>query len=519
MWTVLGVGRVRGRGRASTTGAGGGWSRPLLIVSVGAARRRAHPRHRHLRRRARAAGSAPACSASSRARSRSSRCSLYAADLVSRRGGELARLAPGRCGRSLLVLAGVRRARDEGARPRLDDGARAHRRSRCSSPAACRTRHLAVVGRRSAIAAVTFLALAEPYRRARMLTFLAPVRRRRRTPATRSRSRSSRSAAAAAPASGSAPAGRSGTSSRTRTPTSSSPSSARSSASSAASLVIGAVRRASRCSASAPRCARPTASARCSPPGSRCGSSGRRSSTSARSSGLLPGHRHPAAVRVVRRLGAHHHDARGRHPRERRPPGSRHARPRDAARARDGDRVRRPHHRRRHRWPRLPRARARRRARRARPRPRARSASSAPRRGLEATAVPGGRLRDRPAARSRPRAQRVDPRALARNLAHRVRHRGRVRAARARWCGGCGPRVVVGVGGYASLPALVARARSGASRRSSTRPTPIPGLANRIAVRLGARAAVVLPGHAAPRGGGHRQPDPARDRRGARGRR
>jgi undecaprenyldiphospho-muramoylpentapeptide beta-N-acetylglucosaminyltransferase len=55
------------------------------------------------------------------------------------------------------------------------------------------------------------------------------------------------------------------------------------------------------------------------------------------------------------------------------------------------------------------------------------------------------------------------------------------------------PRVVVGVGGYASLPCLVAA-------RLQRIPTVVheqnaaPGLANRIAVRLGARAAVSLPG-------------------------
>ena len=54
------------------------------------------------------------------------------------------------------------------------------------------------------------------------------------------------------------------------------------------------------------------------------------------------------------------------------------------------------------------------------------------------------------------------------------------------------PRVVVGVGGYASLPCVVAA-------RLSRIPTVVheqnaaPGLANRIAVRLGARAAVSLP--------------------------
>jgi UDP-N-acetylglucosamine--N-acetylmuramyl-(pentapeptide) pyrophosphoryl-undecaprenol N-acetylglucosamine transferase len=59
------------------------------------------------------------------------------------------------------------------------------------------------------------------------------------------------------------------------------------------------------------------------------------------------------------------------------------------------------------------------------------------------------------------------------------------------------PAVVVGVGGYASLPCLVAARLQGV-------PTVVheqnaaPGLANRIAVRLGARAAVSLPGTPLP---------------------
>src|SRR5688572_27839683 len=59
------------------------------------------------------------------------------------------------------------------------------------------------------------------------------------------------------------------------------------------------------------------------------------------------------------------------------------------------------------------------------------------------------------------------------------------------------PEVVVGVGGYASLPCLVVA-------RLRRIPTVVheqnaaPGLANRIAVRLGARAAVSLPGTPLP---------------------
>ena len=72
------------------------------------------------------------------------------------------------------------------------------------------------------------------------------------------------------------------------------------------------------------------------------------------------------------------------------------------------------------------------------------------------------------------------------------------------------PAVVVGVGGYASLPTLVAG-------RLHRIPAVIheadahPGLANRIAVRLGARPAVSLPDTPLRGRGGHRQPDPARD--------
>ncbi len=71
---------------------------------------------------------------------------------------------------------------------------------------------------------------------------------------------------------------------------------------------------------------------------------------------------------------------------------------------------------------------------------------------------------------------------------------GAVRALLAAWrlVGRDRPRVVVGVGGYASLPCVVAA-------RLRRVPTVVheqnaaPGLANRVAVRLGARAAVSLP--------------------------
>jgi UDP-N-acetylglucosamine--N-acetylmuramyl-(pentapeptide) pyrophosphoryl-undecaprenol N-acetylglucosamine transferase len=59
------------------------------------------------------------------------------------------------------------------------------------------------------------------------------------------------------------------------------------------------------------------------------------------------------------------------------------------------------------------------------------------------------------------------------------------------------PRVVVGVGGYASLPALLAATVLRVPRVIHEADAH-PGLANRIAVRLGARPAVTLPGTALP---------------------
>ena len=57
------------------------------------------------------------------------------------------------------------------------------------------------------------------------------------------------------------------------------------------------------------------------------------------------------------------------------------------------------------------------------------------------------------------------------------------------------PRVVVGVGGYASLPCLMAaRLRWRKIPAVVHEQNAAPGLANRIAVRLGARAAISLPG-------------------------
>ena len=176
--------------------------------------------------------------------------------------------------------------------------------------------------------------------------------------------------------------------------------------------------------------------------------------------------------------------------------------------------------------------------------PRSRSPRSSSRRGhprdsirfvgsharARGTAVPEAGLRDRPAARAglRPRARRQ---ALARNLAHRVGHRGGARPARSGSCGGRRPAVVVGVGGYASLPALVAgaapahpdgrprgrrppRARQphrGPPRRARRGVAPRHAAAAARwspATRSGPRSSAVRAraGDAAARGGGRREP-------------
>jgi undecaprenyldiphospho-muramoylpentapeptide beta-N-acetylglucosaminyltransferase len=113
------------------------------------------------------------------------------------------------------------------------------------------------------------------------------------------------------------------------------------------------------------------------------------------------------------------------------------------------------------------------------------------RRGLEATAVPAaGYTVDLLPGRGLQRGATVEHvlqnlRTVGDTLVAVARAFAIVRRLR--------PAVVVGVGGYASLPALVAA-------RLQRVPTVIhesdaqPGLANRIAVRLGARPAVSLPG-------------------------
>jgi UDP-N-acetylglucosamine--N-acetylmuramyl-(pentapeptide) pyrophosphoryl-undecaprenol N-acetylglucosamine transferase len=114
-------------------------------------------------------------------------------------------------------------------------------------------------------------------------------------------------------------------------------------------------------------------------------------------------------------------------------------------------------------------------------------------RGLEATAVPAaGFTIDLLPGRGLQRS--LAPRHVAQNL--RTGWDTLVAVGRAaRLVRRLRPRVVVGVGGYASLPALLAARLVGI-------PTVVheadahPGLANRIAVRLGARPAVSLPGTA-----------------------
>ncbi len=113
-------------------------------------------------------------------------------------------------------------------------------------------------------------------------------------------------------------------------------------------------------------------------------------------------------------------------------------------------------------------------------------------RGMEARAVPEAGfaidlLPGRGIRRSlRPQALRENAAALWGTARAVVRARGIVRRLR--------PAVVVGVGGYASLPTMLAA-------RVRLRPIPVvvheqnafPGVANRIAVGLGARAAISLP--------------------------
>lgn len=109
------------------------------------------------------------------------------------------------------------------------------------------------------------------------------------------------------------------------------------------------------------------------------------------------------------------------------------------------------------------------------------------RRGLEATAVPaaGFAIELLPGRGLRRRVTWSNVGALVGTVAAFFRAGGIVARFR--------PDVVVGVGGYASLP-CVAAARLRRLPVVVHEQNAAPGLANRIAVRLGARAAVALPG-------------------------
>ena len=326
------------------------------------------------------------------------------------------------------------------------------------------------------------------YRRARVLTFLDPDRRRRRTPGTRSRSRSSRSAAGASTASASARAARSGSSCRTRTPTSSSPSSVRSSVSSGPSSC-------SRSSSRSPSSAIAHRAARARPvrdaPRRGHHRLGRRPGRGQhrwrrRAAARV---RHPAAVRVVRRLVARVHDGRA--------PGSW-----PTSLGSHDDRAARARARVfalvtgwRHRRSRVPGARGRRRARAARPRARERSTSSARSADSRRRAVPAaGFTIDLLPGRGLRRSLR--PSALRDNFGARRRTRAGVHAGASGSSVGRDRASCFGVGGYASLPCVVAaRLRQSPGRRARAERAPGPGQPHRGAAR-GARRGLA-PRHAA----------------------
>jgi undecaprenyldiphospho-muramoylpentapeptide beta-N-acetylglucosaminyltransferase len=116
-------------------------------------------------------------------------------------------------------------------------------------------------------------------------------------------------------------------------------------------------------------------------------------------------------------------------------------------------------------------------------------------RGIEATAVPAAGF-EVELLPGRGLERSLSPGAIGRNA--RTTYDTAVAFSRASaLVGRLRPSVVVGVGGYASLPALVA-ARARRIPAVIHEADAHPGLANRIAVRLGARAAVTLPGTPLP---------------------
>ena len=254
-----------------------------------------------------------ACSASSRASSPSSRCCCSRADLLSRRGAR-ARTTGGACVRPVAARARRRSALLVmlRARPRLDDRARARRARACSSSAAsgAATSAALVGARRRSRSRV--LAIAEPYRRARHAHVPRSVRRRQRTPATRSRSRSSRSAAAGSPASASAPAGRSGSSCPNAHTDFIFAIIGEELGLVGCLLVLGAVRRASRVLGVRAALRAPDRFGALLAAGVTAWIVGQAVINIGAVVGLLPVTGHPAAVPLVRRLVARHHDARRR---------------------------------------------------------------------------------------------------------------------------------------------------------------------------------------------------------------
>jgi UDP-N-acetylglucosamine--N-acetylmuramyl-(pentapeptide) pyrophosphoryl-undecaprenol N-acetylglucosamine transferase len=122
-------------------------------------------------------------------------------------------------------------------------------------------------------------------------------------------------------------------------------------------------------------------------------------------------------------------------------------------------------------------------------------------RGLEADVVPaaGFSIELLPGRGLQRRLTLANVRAAWENVRAFARARRIVRRA--------SPRVVVGVGGYASLPCMLA-ARLRRVPAVVHEQNAAPGLANRVAVRLGARAATSLPG--TPLRGGVRTGNPIR---------
>ena len=502
----LGAGRRRSRSssrRASTTTR---WRRIapcVLVVAVVLLVAGARARASASSSTDRGAGSASGRCACSRARSRSSRCSCCGADVLDA-PRRLARTTGARGRPVLVVLGGARRARDARARPRLDDRARAHRGSSLlvvggRAPEAPRrarrrpaSRSSTVLGVRGAVPAGAHVRVPAPVVRTRANTGYQIAQslialgsggvercRPRRGPgqvdvpperAHRLHLRDHRRGARPRRLPPRARAVR-----RVR------PRRLPRRAQRARSLRHAARRGRHRVDRRAGR------------------DQPRRGRRAAAGVG------HHAAVPVGRWLVARDHDARRGHPRQRRAPDAagvpRGPAPAAPARAgpageRAGLRAAR---RRRDRWSHLSRrSRSRRSSSRAAT-SRRRSASSAAGAGSKAASSP------RPASRSTCLPGRGLQRRLTlanvgvdrrRRSSAFVRAFGIVRRYR--------PRVVVGFGGYASLPCVVA-ARFWRVPRVVHEQDAAPGLANRIGVRLGARAAVSLPGTPLPGRDAHRQ--------------